>query len=250
MPIIASHHKASHPLAKDTHYHPSQDWPEDCHVQWGGRGVVLSDKGNYQTAFFEASPEDQGFFRGEGKTIEDAEKACFERYHRYSQCTHIWGRGSYLNGGAICRKCGAFASVMKPVTSLGAYRRPLTCTELLMAAEGQLRYVPASRFPPKTKKSLDRHSRKVFLRMRLAGVDLPETEEEPASYNPFSTDDDDPYILACRKAVCDWYRKHYVGDEMVKKNSMAGVFKAFEKRTLELILEEDEAYHGATPDIS
>lgn len=64
-------------------------WPEDCRVQWGSSGVVLSEEGNRQTAFFEAFPNGPGFFRGEGASISDAEKDCFEKFSRFTVCDHI-----------------------------------------------------------------------------------------------------------------------------------------------------------------
>jgi len=31
-------------------------WPESCFVQCGDKGIVMSQEGNYTTAFFEAFP--------------------------------------------------------------------------------------------------------------------------------------------------------------------------------------------------
>jgi len=68
MPFIASQHRF-----KDSEHKPRSDWPDDCTVQWGGRGLVLSKKGSYSTAFFEAFPKDGGSIRGEGSDLKAAE---------------------------------------------------------------------------------------------------------------------------------------------------------------------------------
>lgn len=54
------------------------DWPDDCFVQGGGDGIVIvRDGDNYNTAYFEAFPKNPDcFIRGEGETMEDAEKRC------------------------------------------------------------------------------------------------------------------------------------------------------------------------------
>ena len=51
------------------------DWPEDCFVQGGTSGLVLKGKSTYKTAFFEAFPKNPDcFVRGEGESLEEAEK--------------------------------------------------------------------------------------------------------------------------------------------------------------------------------
>lgn len=129
--IIAEHHKSDHWLAKDTDYSPSCAWPAKCYVQWGSSGVVLSKKGNYGTAFFEAFPGDNagGFIRGEGPTIADAEASAFAKYIKEISCSHRWGRKGYLNGGAFCHHCGAFKTVFKEVHILGDWRKPISRME-------------------------------------------------------------------------------------------------------------------------
>lgn len=92
-------------------------WPEDCKVQCGARGVVLSEKGNYRTAFFEAFPRNPNtFIRGEGTTIEEAERACWEKLEKYRAC-HLdhtdpenFDRRGYTNGAGFCKECGFFGS--------------------------------------------------------------------------------------------------------------------------------------------
>jgi hypothetical protein len=235
MPIIAPHHHHKHPLSKDVEYTPSDEWPDDCYVQWGGGGVVLSNKGNYRTAFFEAFPEGPGFFRGEGATIAEAEKDCLDRYIRFTQCDHIWGRGRYLNGGATCRKCGAFASVMNPVTELGAYRKPISASELRIAAMGGLR-------PSKDETTNDaskiRYERRLFLRLRRAGIDLPEATAAPQT--AFLDDNADPYLVACRAVICDWYRENYI--DTPDEGGIAGIFSDLDHRYMERLVEEDDSY--------
>lgn len=126
--IIADHHKPGGFMATDTDYVPACAWPEKCFVQWGGTGVVFGERSSYRTAFFEAFPGDNagGFVRGEGATIAEAERNAYARYVRESACNHRWGRGSYLNGGAVCYGCKAFKMVFKPVHILGHWRRPIS----------------------------------------------------------------------------------------------------------------------------
>lgn len=65
MPVIADHlqpgswrYELDQKLGGDREgYVPSETWPEDCMVQWGGGGVVFTGKGSYRTAFFEAFPK-------------------------------------------------------------------------------------------------------------------------------------------------------------------------------------------------
>jgi hypothetical protein len=90
----------------DCHY----DWPEDCFVQCGEGGVVFKDQDTYVTAFFEAFPlEPKTFIRGEGKTIQDAEKDTWKKYLKILNCKeHDYQR--YHSEHAICKLCGLFTT--------------------------------------------------------------------------------------------------------------------------------------------
>ena len=67
---------------------PVLDWPADCVVQWGDRGIVFDrDGGSRSTAFFEAFPtEPATFLRGEGATVVEAEADAFARFTRQRDC--------------------------------------------------------------------------------------------------------------------------------------------------------------------
>jgi hypothetical protein len=128
MPIIAEHHKTW----KDTEYAPTQPWLDDTYVQWGDSGLVINTTDStksYKTAFFEAFPAKPcliGFLRGEGETLADAEKDCFEKYDRATHCDHQWGRKHYRNGGMLCYKCKQFtAKMVGPVVTLGEWKTPI-----------------------------------------------------------------------------------------------------------------------------
>lgn len=104
-------------------------WPTDCKVQGGARGVVFMDGDLYRTAFVEAFPGT--FIRGEGKTIAEAEDACWAGYERLAACPHDRGfdRRDYVNGSGFCRACGTwFASDVTGFDPLPKYyersRRP------------------------------------------------------------------------------------------------------------------------------
>jgi hypothetical protein len=262
MPIIAPQHKGSNP--KDP-YDPACDWPEDCTVQWGSRGIVLSEDGARGTAFFEAFPKGPGFFRGEGGNLAEAEKNCFEKYARFAVCDHQWSRGfkvekrstklkhgversklrgktAYTNGGAICKKCKAFASMFKPITTLGDWKMGPSVHDLTMAAEGWLRPPPGSS---------DGKSRayawKSELRLRAAGIDLPPTPDTPAEGGMFS--EPDAYEIACRSAVVEWYTANRDSLEVDGENSMSGLFTALDFRTMDRLVLEDLEYK-ASQDLS
>ena len=91
---------------------PRQAWPDDCVVQWGGRGVVFAPASNYRTAFFEAFPADPAtFIRGEGPDVPAAEAAAWTQFARQRECPgHFMTRRGYRNGAGICVHCGLFAS--------------------------------------------------------------------------------------------------------------------------------------------
>lgn len=92
------------------------EWPEDCFVQGGDDGVVVSKKGNYQTAYFEAFPKNPDcFIRGEGKTMEDAEREAYDKLVRYSSCEHEFEKAkNYSNGMGKCKHCGMMKVVFEP----------------------------------------------------------------------------------------------------------------------------------------
>lgn len=134
MKIAAHHiegtpeHKLSSLLRLAPSYQPVCAWPDDCTVQWGN-GIIP------RTPFFEAFPPGT-FIRGEGESIEAAERKAFAQYQREFECAHIWGRQRpgrdlYLNGAGWCRKCGAFRGRMFPeIVVLGHWRQPLVRWEV------------------------------------------------------------------------------------------------------------------------
>ena len=197
MPKIASHHHPDHPLPNDTDYVLTKDWPDDVSVQWGGNGVVLGEE-SYMTAFFEAFPA-QGFIRGEGKTIAEAEADAHAKFLRETACTHRIGRRGYTNGGGKCVHCGGFFSrSFHPVVRLGAWRDGPCKMTLDSIMSGWLRIRENERLE-RTK-----YRRRDYLRARAAGIDLPPTPETPMTDEEFLGRRDDPYRLACRDAVIRW----------------------------------------------
>jgi hypothetical protein len=87
----------------DCHY----EWPDNCSVQGGSGGVVFTKNGAYETAFFEAFPkEPKTFIRGEGKSVEEAEKSAWEQYQKIVNCaTHEFERRGYTDGTGFCKHC-------------------------------------------------------------------------------------------------------------------------------------------------
>lgn len=102
-------------IAKDSsnrEYECEYSWDEDCFVQYGTNGLVVSENGNYETAFFEVFPKNPTtFIRGEGKTVEEAEKQAWEQLEKYKNCQkHEFERRGYTNGAGFCKHCGMFKS--------------------------------------------------------------------------------------------------------------------------------------------
>ncbi len=195
MPIVQSHHESDP-------WRPRKGWPDDARVQWGGAGLVLRAAergGSYGTAFFEAFPAGGGFIRGEGATLEDAEDEAFGAWLREDGCPgHRFGRGRHANGGGTCRVCGAFRGrAFKPVHRLGAWRDPLNAIELQTIGMGGC--VPWDPSDPESR----HHARELWLRARLAGIDLP----------PVPEGRDAGFSDACHRAVQDWVGPRMGGGE-------------------------------------
>lgn len=210
MPIVAKHH-----VWKDKDHTPDSGWPEDCYVQWGGAGVVLG-KDPYRTAFFEAFPKEGGFIRGEGETIRAAEQDALAQYHKKTSCPeHAWSRRNYLNGGAFCRRCGAFESVMRPVVKLGEWKRRLSSNDLNFLMMGALRRPDGGSY-----------ERRIQLRLSLAGVKLPDPEGM----------DDEAYEEACHESVMSWLHRIGGPDNITPRGDeggeVQGLFNRFALNTL------------------
>ena len=155
---------ASHCVARP--YTPQCEWPETTYVQWGGGGLVVKNDGSgYRTAFFEACPDDNssGFIRGEGESIEAAERSAFARWEREINCQHThWQRREYRNGLGFCAKCGAAKSVFQPIHTLGYWRKPIQKHEEWLLEDIDF-----------DDPIISRYQRKLLLRRKLFGVDAP-----------------------------------------------------------------------------
>ena len=113
-------------------YECKKEWDEDCFVQCGETGLVLSKKGNYITMFFEAFPKNpKTFIRGEGKTLEEAEDSAWKQFIKYKQCTnHEFERRDYRNGSGICKHCGLFQSnIFEPLEKCCVCGKPTYYTQ-------------------------------------------------------------------------------------------------------------------------
>lgn len=95
-------------------YNSIYEW--DCSVQCGGQGLVIG-RDPYTTAFFEAFPKNPScFLRGEGATIEDAEKQCMEKYLKVKTCNHEMERRDRTDGYGYCKHCSYASRVFEPLT--------------------------------------------------------------------------------------------------------------------------------------
>lgn len=96
-------------IVKDKEYTLKQNWPINVGLQCGDKGIVFNrKKGSARhTAFFEAFPLSK-FVRGEGETLEQAEKACFDKAKIIFDCEHknkIEKEGEKWS--EVCSDCGA-----------------------------------------------------------------------------------------------------------------------------------------------
>ena len=96
-----------------------------CFVQCGASGVVFSKSGSYKTAFFEAFPNNpKCFLRGEGFTIEEAERNCWDKYQKILTCTHEMERRSRVDGYGYCKHCSYSGMVFEPLTKCCKCKNP------------------------------------------------------------------------------------------------------------------------------
>jgi hypothetical protein len=112
-------------IIRNTSTKAQHEWPEDVFIQGGERGVVFGGPdGAYQTAFFEAFPQDprSGFMRGEGETLAEAEEKAWTRYQVWVNCDGSgqphgpYERRKYRNGAGYCTRCGIWMSqVFEPL---------------------------------------------------------------------------------------------------------------------------------------
>lgn len=192
MPRIASHHRC-----KDPEHVPSEDWPEDCTVQWGSGGIVLGQKPRV-TAFFEAFPSGS-FIRGEGATIAAAEEDALAQYRRKLACKdHHWQRGRYANGGATCKRCGCFETRFHPIVTLGGWRDKPALGDLTFIIGGT--HLFAHFRALSEGKAPRRHLRARWLRLRVAGIDLPPLPTEATGEDHGSH----PWTLEARDRIMEW----------------------------------------------
>lgn len=103
-------------------------WPDGMFIQGGTSGVVFRKGEPYRTAFVEAFPVGT-FLRGEGKTVAEAEDACWAQYQRLTRCPAHPEHGpfearDYTNGSGFCTRCGGWFSKVLPEQPELADRRP------------------------------------------------------------------------------------------------------------------------------
>jgi hypothetical protein len=137
---------------RDKQYECKQEWPEDCFVQAGEKGLVLA-RHSYSTAFFEAFPKNPStFIRGEGKTVAKAEKSAWVQFQKYLQCPgHEFERRSYKNGAGFYRHCELFNSnAFQPLTKCSRCGRPTYFSE---DADGNWWCKVCIQFQPKDKRT-------------------------------------------------------------------------------------------------
>lgn len=91
-------------------YNCVQKWQERYFMQCGLNGTVIEKERTYSTAYFQVFiTNPKTFIRGEGKTIEDAEKIAWDQFQTFNNCPgHEFERRGIRNGGGYCKHCGLF----------------------------------------------------------------------------------------------------------------------------------------------
>lgn len=143
----------------------------------------------------------------------------------------------YTNGGAFCLRCGAFKTAFRPVHDLDAWRAPLSYPEISMALGGYLRADSdlLARMPDEERRRSENYRRRTWLRLRRAGVALPDPglpEFAEKASKPF---EDDAYTVACRLAVARWYRDRA---RPAASGGVQGLFDQLSRRELDAALTE------------
>lgn len=190
-------------LKFDTYYTPICDWPEDCTVQWGGIGGPSFGKPPYTETFFEAFPKDGGYLRGEGKTFDQAEKACFLKWQKMSQCNHLWARHGN-HGYAKCRNCGEGKSFFNPIVELGAWKKPINGHQISAIAEGCIQDVAWSKELQKPRQRKWR--RHLYLKAKQAKLKLPPT---PGPSMDPEDEETRKYTNECAEVCFQYYKEIY-----------------------------------------
>lgn len=111
-----------HPDAPDV----TVDWPDGTAASFGRKGLVLGKRGSYTTMFLEVYPCQGVFIRGEGRTAEECENACWQKWQKHLHCDgtgkpHQWEPGRYRNGVGTCTRCGVTESNKITHAELNAY---------------------------------------------------------------------------------------------------------------------------------
>lgn len=103
-------------------YISQYDYPPG-YIQGGTHGLVIVRNGeNYSTAFVEFFPESGGFIRGEGATLQEAEKDVLMKITTQSGCTeHEYNPKHYTNGVGFCKHCGQMKSHAFTAEELGQF---------------------------------------------------------------------------------------------------------------------------------
>lgn len=112
----------SRPEGVGDYLQATQNWDDNVFLQAGHKGLVFVRGTNksYETCFVEAFPENGGFFRGEGGSVEEAELNAWKKYHASQKCVeHEWETRGYKNGAGFCKLCGMFESGVFDVKVVG-----------------------------------------------------------------------------------------------------------------------------------
>lgn len=158
--------------------------------------------------------------------------------HRES-CKHLLGRRGYANGAGFCIHCNAFFSGAFPaIVTLGTWRKPLCILEIENIKDGYL-------LPFTTAPQFRMHVRQVYLKARVAGIELPPMPQikglDPEQYQKVAMD----FREASHAAVTDYLVRNIDRLEEVlvtdEPSSLAPEAASIERRRLlEGLLEDTD----------
>ncbi|MCE6958318.1 hypothetical protein LAZ40_04510 [Cereibacter sphaeroides] len=205
MAVIRSHLRADP-------WRPRLAWREDDVIQWGRPLSDALDEDGQPLCphFFEVFPREGSCIRGEGRTLEEAENHCHGKALAHRACDHAWSR-RYDSGLGLCRRCGATQRVFQPIVEIGAWKTPLNGYELDQLFSGSMEPVTsASLSGPRW----DRSRRRLWLRCRLNGIDVPRPPSEPKDLLEIT-----PYQRRCASIALNLLREGG-GDDAIERGTI------------------------------
>lgn len=95
-------------------------WGDEIEILQGGGGYVPLDTNTKRRPFFVEVMAPDIYIRGEGETLEAAEKVAWQKYQNRQTCAeHEYETRGYTNGAAFCIHCKGFFGNVYTAEELG-----------------------------------------------------------------------------------------------------------------------------------